>query len=282
MLEYRGEGRFEFTPEAALVFPDVENPASRIGRFVKLPQTIEMMRNAMEAFRTGVGRAYSEQLPDPEELTRDPLQIWSRTALVPDALPRLGNVVERLQQGGRVADIGCGAGAAPMAVARAFPSSTVRGYDNWDGALEVAEGIRQAEGIANISFHNPDEEPLPGEPTFDLVMTMDCLHDMVRPDLLANAIRRAIKPDGAWFIVDMDGAATPEENLPRPNAALMLAVSMFVCLQSSASTDDGLALGTLGLPEPEMRKLVTNAGFSSFERVEGIEHPLNAYYVARP
>ena len=243
---------------------------------------VEMMRNSMEAFRTGVGRIYSAQRFDPEDLVKVPLQIWSRTTLVPDALPKLGNVVERLQQGGHVADIGCGAGAAPMAIAKAFPSTTVQGYDNWDGALGVAEGIRKAEGIANVSFHNSDQEPLPEEPTFDLVMTMDCLHDMARPDLLAGGIRRAIKPDGAWFIVDMDGAATAEENLQQPTAARSFAYSMFLCLQSSASTDDGLALGTLGLPEPEMRKLVTNAGFSSFERVQGIEHPFNAYYVARP
>ena len=45
---------------------------------------------------------------------------------------------------------------------------------------------------------------------------------------------------------------------------------------------DGLALGTVGLPEPKMRELVLNAGFSSFERVPGLEHPFNAYYVARP
>jgi hypothetical protein len=31
-----------------------------------------------------------------------------------------------------------------------------------------------------------------------------------------------------------------------------------------------------------MRDLVMNAGFSEFSRVQGISHPMNAYYVARP
>ncbi|MEO8539879.1 MAG: hypothetical protein ABI577_09085 [bacterium] len=47
-------------------------------------------------------------------------------------------------------------------------------------------------------------------------------------------------------------------------------------------SQDGLALGTVGLPEPKMRDLVLGAGFASFERVPNLEHRFNAYYIARP
>jgi len=51
-------------------------------------------------------------------------------------------------------------------------------------------------------------------------MTLDCLHDMPRPDVYAAAIRRAIKPDGVWFIIDVDGEGSMEENLHNPMAGL--------------------------------------------------------------
>ena len=110
---------------------------------------------------------------------------------------------------------------------------------------------------------------------------LDCLHDMARPDIVAAAIRKSIKPDGVWFIVDIE-CGDFETNLQNPLGAMMYGFSQLTCMSSSSSTPDGLALGTVGLPEPRMRELVTNAGFSSFERVEGLEHPFNAYYVARP
>ena len=44
--------------------------------------------------------------------------------------------------------------------------------------------------------------------------------------------------------------------------------------------EGGAGYGTLGLPEPEMRKLVEGAGFSRFRRVD-LTHPVNAFYEAR-
>ena len=113
-------------------------------------------------------------------------------------------------------------------------------------------------------------------------MTLDCLHDMPRPDLFCAAIRQAIKPDGVWFIVDIDGKGTMEENLQNPMAGFLYGASIALCLQSASSTKDALKLGTFGLPEPKMRDLVTAAGFSQFRRVEGLAHPFNAYYEVRP
>jgi hypothetical protein len=123
---------------------------------------------------------------------------------------------------------------------------------------------------------------LPVYPTFDFVMTLDCLHDMPRPDLCCAAIRQAIKPDGVWFIVDIDGNGTMEENLQNPMAGFFYGASIALCLQSASSTKDALKLGTFGLPEPKMCDLVTAAGFSQFRRVEGLVHPFNAYYEVRP
>ena len=58
-------------------------------------------------------------------------------------------------------------------------------------------------GLDNVELFAAGGESLPTEPTYDLVITFDCVHDMTRPDLVIAAIRRAIKDDGTWLIKDI-------------------------------------------------------------------------------
>lgn len=282
LIEYRGDGRFELTGEAALVLADEENPASVIGSFSDLPDQLLLLKRARDSFRTGAGFTYDDGGESVARSVERMLGPWNKTLLISEALPKLEGVVARLEAGARVADVGCGAAVAVVAMARAFPRSEFHGYDNSSHALQRAKANIEAAGVANAFVHDVATEPLPADEAFDLITCLDCLHDMARPDLAASAIRSAIKPHGVWFIVDVESSAEFEENLANPLAPLMYGFSILTCMASSASTPDGLALGTVGLPEPRMRELVTNAGFSRFQRVAGLEHPFNAYYEARP
>jgi ubiquinone/menaquinone biosynthesis C-methylase UbiE len=282
IVESRGGGLFELSPECALVVADENNPASQIALFHYLPAMQELFVSSKLAFRSGVGKTYDAFGEDVARAMDASFGAWNRTALVAEALPKIPGLIDTLSAGATVADVGCGAGAGPIAVAQAFPNTDVHGYDNSMFALQLAEENKSRAGVTNVAFHNPEHEPLPVSPTFDFVMTLDCLHDMPRPDLYASAIRRAIKPDGVWFIIDIDGKGSMEENLQNPMAGFLYGASIALCLQSASSTPEALKLGTFGLPEPDMRDLVTAAGFSRFERVEGLMHPFNAYYVARP
>lgn len=281
LLDYRGEGRFELTPEAALVLADENNPASAIGGFGRLPELMQMFDHLKEPFRTGRGLSYDAGGTAVAETMDRMFSPWNKTALISEALPRVEGVIERLRSGAKVADVGCGAGAAIIALAQQFPNSEFHGYDNSVFALERARQNLEAAWVSNVFFHNNDTEPLPSTPTFDYVQTLDCLHDMARPDLVAVAIRNAIRPDGIWFIADIDSAENWEENLAHPMAPMFYGASILLCMSSSASTPDGLALGTTGLPEPRMRELVNAAGFGKFERVPELMHPMNAYYQVR-
>jgi len=282
ILEYRGDGRFELSPEAALVFADESTPASLIGGFAGFPEQMGAVGLLPEVFRTGLGFTYDAGGDGVAEGVERMFGPWYRSALVPEALPALPGVVEKLTAGAKACDVGCGAAVADVEMAKAFPNSEFHGYDNSLHALaRAATNIAQA-GVANVVMHNPDDEPLPATPTFDVAFSFDCLHDMARPDLVAAAVRKAMKPDGLWFIVDINCADTYEGNLENPLGGMFYGMSILACMSSSASTPDGLALGTVGLPESKMRELVLKAGFGSFERVEGLEHPFNAYYIARP
>ncbi len=281
LIDY-ADGKFELSPEAALVLADEENPASAIGGFGSFPDQMNELKKVPQGFRTGLGFTYDDGGEAVAVGVERMFAPWHKTMLTTTALPALDGVVAKLEAGGKVADVGCGAGIADIAVATAFPQAQVHGFDTSKIALARAGQNAAAARVRNVEFHNPDTgDGLPPEPTFDLVMCLDCLHDMARPDLVAQAIRKSIKPDGTWFIVDIE-CGTFEENLQNPLAGMMYGFSLLTCMSSSASTPDGLALGTVGLPEPKMRELVLNAGFSSFERVPGLEHPFNAYYVARP
>jgi hypothetical protein len=132
-----------------------------------------------------------------------------------------------------------------------------------------------------VTFHRADIDPLPATGDVDLALTLDVLHDMAHPERAAAAIRGALKPDGCWFIVDMNIAGSFEENLANPLVPMLYAFSLQTCLSSSCSEPDGAGLGTLGLPPAKVEALTRAAGFTRFARLP-IEHPFNAYYEVRP
>ena len=53
-------------------------------------------------------------------------------------LPLMPDVLDRMRGGARVADVGCGAGLAAVALAQAFPQITVLGYDAYAPVVERA------------------------------------------------------------------------------------------------------------------------------------------------
>ncbi|MBK8561534.1 class I SAM-dependent methyltransferase [Candidatus Amarobacter glycogenicus] len=284
VLVYSEDGRFELDEPARGMLADTNSPSFVAGFWDNPQRFVDMFESAEGAFRTGIGRPFGEinDTPVREVAMRIPLQVWARNALVSQALPQLPGVIEKLRDGGAACDIGCGAGAAPLAIAAAFPRSRVAGYDTWSAVLELAEEFRNEAGLTNVAFYNPERTPLPETPEFDLVITSDMLHDLPRPDLMAASVRKLIRPGGSWFIIDPDPRPTFDEDRLQPQAANQYGFSLAICLQSGTATPDGWGLGLRGLPEPALRELVMNAGFSEFERVQGISHPFNAYYVARP
>ena len=104
--------------------------------------------------------------------------------------------MDKLDAGATVADVGCGAGVALVAMAERFPHSHFHGYDISTHAIDRATELVTAAGVANVELHLAGAEALPSDPTLDLVLTFDCLHDMTEPAATITAIRRAIQPDG--------------------------------------------------------------------------------------
>lgn len=280
ILEHVG-GNFELTAETALLLADEDSLSYLGGNFAHLPDRIAMLESLQSSFRTGIGHSFDDRGPSSAAATESMFRNWHQQVLVPVALPLLDGVVERMLEGAVAADIGCGSGLAVIEMARAFPRSTFHGYDTSRHALDRAEENRHASGLANAAFHNPSQNPLPADASIDFITTFDCLHDMTHPEVAVAAIREAIKTDGVWFIADINGAPTFEEQLGSPTTPLLYAMSVLSCMSSALSAEGGAGLGTLGLPEPAMRQLVQAAGFTRFRRVH-LPHPINAFYEVRP
>ena len=132
-----------------------------------------------------------------------------------------------------------------------------------------------------MQLHLAGVEDLPGEPTFDLVLTFDCLHDMTDPTSTITAIRRSIDPDGTWLVKDIRCTSDPRDNLKNPMAAMMYGFSIASCMSSAMSEPGGAGLGTLGLHPDLLADMVAEAGFTRF-RVLDFDEPANLYYEVRP
>lgn len=278
----QGRETFWLRPEARLVLADEENPAFGMGMFHRLPQTMSALERLPESFRTGMGHDYDSHGPEGAVGIERSFEPWSNAFLIPLVVPALDGVVPKLDGGARVADIGCGAGGAALRLAQRFPRSEVVGYDISRYALDRAETKLRESGVANARFVDPRREPLPDDGSLDLVTAFDCVHDMTHPAEVMRAIRRSLKPDGTWLLVDIKALDTFEENAAKnPMASLMYGISVMSCMSSALSAPGGAGLGTLGLPESKARAMAEDAGFTRFRRLD-IEHSVNAFYEVRP
>jgi 2-polyprenyl-3-methyl-5-hydroxy-6-metoxy-1,4-benzoquinol methylase len=277
-----GGERFSLSEEAVAVLADPSHPAFGVGMFQRLPQSMSTLRQLPDSFRTGVGYDYDAHGEEGAAGIERSFEPWYRNFLIPVGLPALDGVVERLEQGATAADVGCGGGIAVCLMAEAFPNSTFHGYDISQHALARAEQRREDLGLANARFHDARREPMPEDESLDLVTTFDCIHDMTHPQEAMDAIRRALKPDGVWLLVDIKARETFAENVQKnPMAPLMYGISVMSCMASALSEPGGAGLGTLGLPESRAREMTEAAGFTRFRKLD-VDHAVNSFFEVRP
>ncbi|MEX2539963.1 MAG: class I SAM-dependent methyltransferase [Actinomycetota bacterium] len=283
LVTYRGEDRFELTPEQAAVLADEDNSvlfsAGGFGVMTTIGSVLDPLR---ESFRTGVGLPYDAQGESGNHAVARMFAPWFRHMLVPMILPALDGVTDKLAAGAKVADVGCGAGIALITMAQAFPKSDFHGFELSQEALALAAKNKAEAGAQNVTFHDVRGESLPDDGSFDFVTTFDCIHDMTHPTEVIAAIRRAIKDDGTYLIADINAQPTYEKNIEEnPMTAMMYGFSVLSCMSSALSEPDGEGLGTLGFHEGVARDKTATAGFTRF-KTHDFGNPLNMYYEVRP
>jgi len=281
LLEYHEGDRFELTSVGRAVLADErESLAFAAGAFGE-PTPPDIVAKLSEAFRTGVGLSYEDLGRSAAHRTDRMLAPWTRLALVPRILRALDGVVHKLEQGARAADVGCGAGAAVVALAQAFPKSHFTGYDPSPSAIALARDKVLSSDLGNVELRAAGGETLPSEPPLDFVLTLDCVHDMTRPAQVIGAIRRALHPDGTWLIKDIRSRPRFQDNRRNPLLALHYGFSVSTCMSSALSEPGGAGLGTLGFNPEVAERMCRAAGFTRFT-AHDFDDPANLYYEVRP
>ncbi len=249
------------------------------GLYQQLPALLTPFNRLVRAFREGGGipaAAFDENCW--EGMSRV-AATWFDNLLVPEWLPMLPDVRAKLEGGVRVADIGCGYGRALVNLAQAFPCSYFVGYDHFEPALQRARQSARKAGVEDrVRFRALDvSEGLPE--AYDLITTFDVVHDLADPPAALRAIREALRPDGVYVMLEINSAERPEDN-SGPLGALMYGISVLYCMTTSLA-HQGAGLGTLGLPEPAVRALCRDAGFSSV-RQAALNNPIHVLYEIKP
>lgn len=271
-------GRYELPPEHAVALTDEASPAFVGGLFQIAHGTVCGSARIVEAARTGDGVGWGEHNTDVHVGCERFFAPTYNAHLIADWLPALDGVTDKLSSGASVADVGCGHGASTILMAQAFPNSRVRGTDLHAESVATARA-RAAHSGSNslIEFETADADAFTGGP-YDLVTTLDALHDMGDPVGVARHIRDVIADDGTWMIVEPIAGDHVEDNL-NPVGRTYYGFSTLLCTPSSLSQPVGLALGTQAGPA-RIHDVVSTAGFTRF-RVAA-QTPFNNVFEVRP
>ena len=275
--EYDPEsGRYSLTPEQAVALTDEQSPFYVGGGFFVVKAMTSAVSRIEDHFRNGGGMLWGEHDPDLFVGTERFFRPGYSAHLVATWIPSLTGIEEKLKTGGKVADVGCGHGASTIIIARAFPNSRFRGFDNHEQSIQRAREAAAAAGVSDrVTFDVADARTFPGD-DYDLVCYFDCLHDMGDPE---GAIRRAaevLANSGSALIVEPMAGNTVEENF-NPIGRTFAAASTLCCTSNSLALD-GPALGAVA-SEDAIRDTVLAGGLTQFRRAT--ETPFNRVFEAR-
>jgi ubiquinone/menaquinone biosynthesis C-methylase UbiE len=278
-VEYHADDdTYSMTEEQAFALTDPDGPVFVPGAFQLVLGTLRAEQVVTEAFRTGDGLGWHQHDEDVFAGCERFFRPGYSANLVASWLPALDGIEEKLRAGARVADVGCGHGASTLLMAAEYPQSTFVGSDYHGDSIDQARKRATGAGLdGRVTFEITSAQSFNGGP-YDLVTTFDSLHDMGDPLGAAKHIRDALRPDGAWMIVEPFAGDSVVDNL-NPIGRVYYSLSTFLCVPNALSQSGGYALGAQAGEEP-IRRLTADAGFGRFRRVT--ETPFNIVYEARP
>ena len=271
------DGKFRLPPEQAMALANEDSPVFVAGGAVVLASMFLDKDKVVAAFRGNGGLAWGDHHPCMFSGTERFFRPGYRANLVSSWLPALEGVIPKLEQGAKVADIGCGHGASTVVMAQAYPKSRFFGFDSHGASVETAKERASAAGVTDrVQFAQASAKAYPSQ-DYDLVCFFDCLHDMGDPIGAARHAFGALKPGGTVLLVEPFANDKLEQNL-NPVGRMFYAASTFVCTPNSLSQEVGLGLGAQA-GEARLRSVFLEAGFKHFRRAA--ETPFNLVLEAR-
>ena len=271
-------GTFTLPDEVAFAMADESSPVFLGGAWQLAASVWEALPKLAQAYTTGGGVAWADHSHDLFEGVERFFRPGYNANLVTAWLPALDGVVEKLERGATVADVGCGHGASTIIMAQAFPNSTFTGFDYHDASIVAARKAAAEAGVADrVSFEVAPAQTYPGT-GYDLVCFFDCLHDMGDPDTAAQHVRSTLADDGTWLLVEpySNGNLVADSN---PVGRVFYSSSVLICLPASLADEGRRGLGNQ-VGDTPWSEILGAAGFSSVRRAT--ETPFNRVFEVRP
>jgi len=270
--------RFYLPPghEEVLAQPDSLNYLAPLAQAIA--GAARPLEAVVSAYRTGAGvpyEAYGEDLREGQARMNRAMFLYQLgqewLAATPGLAVRLSS-----EPAARVADVGCGAGWSSIGVAQCFPKVQVDGFDLDEASIELARrNAEEARLTDRVRFQTRDAGDLDLAGRYDLVMALECVHDMSDPVAALRTMRRLAKPGGTVFVAD---ERVGEQFTPWADGLewFMYGFSVLHCLPVGMAAQPSAATGTV-MRNATFRAYARAAGFGDVE-VLPIDHAMFRFY----
>lgn len=268
---------YELAPEQAAVLADEDSPFF-IPHAWNVPAAMWADEpKAIDAFRTGRGVAWGEHDTRMACGSAAFYRNGYRAALVPQWLPALDGVVQQLEQGINVADVGCGHGHSTLLMAQAFPNSRFHGYDTHANSLAEARRLAAEAGVGKrVQFEPARATDYPNH-GYGLICFFDVLHDLGDPVAAARHAAETLAPGGTVLLVEPFAHDHVQDNVGTVGQ-LYYSASAVICCAHAISEGGRMVLGAQAGPA-RLEAVFRKAGFTQIRRAA--ETPFNLIYEIR-
>lgn len=245
-----------------------------------LPVLAGVEDEIVECFTHGGGVPYAS-FPRFQEVMAVESAMTVVGALDSVVVPLLGGA-EDFGRGLDLLDVGCGRGAALVALAEKFPRSRFTGVDLSRDAITHAVAEARGRALSNVDFVELDAATLQQrwpQPSFDRVATFDAVHDQADPAAVLAGIHAVLRPGGRYLAQDIDSSGSHLGDRDHPVGTFLYTISCLHCMTVSLARG-GAGLGAMwGVPRA--RRMFAEAGFGDVTEHRSPHDVQNVYYVCR-
>jgi 2-polyprenyl-3-methyl-5-hydroxy-6-metoxy-1,4-benzoquinol methylase len=241
----------------------------------------EVEDDILTCFSNGGGVPYSRFRRFHEIMAEDSGQSVL-SSLESHILPLVPGIRQKLEQGIRVLDIGCGSGRIVNRLSSLFPNSWFTGIDLSHEAIGYARREASKLGLGNTEFIIKDlsdfDETAPAD-RYDFVTSFDAIHDQAKPLNVLKGIFRTMKSDGVYLMQDISGTGNLEEDRKHLIGPFLYTVSCMHCMTVSLA-QGGEGVGAMW-GEDMIKDYLRTAGFTEIIKNK-LDHDIqNYWYVVR-